>query len=124
MGYNVKAPSFGKRAKILEFIARTRLFVLMLDLQCNELILQIFTYFIVGKRHSNKVKTYMFDTLSMILDEEDDICRMLQSDLLAIWREELVVSPRAYKLAKGLIEHKVERFKGQMSKRELISLGF
>ncbi|GLJ41675.1 hypothetical protein SUGI_0862550 [Cryptomeria japonica] len=37
--YNVKDPTFGKGAKILEIIARTRSFVLMLDLQCNELIL-------------------------------------------------------------------------------------
>ncbi|XP_059068575.1 sister chromatid cohesion protein PDS5 homolog C-like [Cryptomeria japonica] len=123
--YNVKDPTFGKRAKILEIIARTRSFVLMLDLQCNELTLQMFNCFIaeIKKRHSDKVKTNMFDILSMILDEDDDIYRKLKSDLLAIWREELVVSPCAYKFSKRLIEQKIERFREQMTEKELISMG-
>ncbi|GLJ34501.1 hypothetical protein SUGI_0693840 [Cryptomeria japonica] len=77
----------------------------------------------IRKIHLDKVKTNMLDILSMILDEDDKICRQLQLDLLAIWREELVVSPCAYKLAKGLIEQKIERFRGEMTEKELISLG-
>ncbi|GLJ26618.1 hypothetical protein SUGI_0517170 [Cryptomeria japonica] len=120
----VTALTFGKRDKILDIMAWTRSFVLMLDLQCDELILQIFNYSIVEikNRHSDKVKTNMFDILSMILDEDDDICKQLQLHLLAIWREELVVSPCAYKLAKWLIEQKIESFRGQMTEKELISL--
>ncbi|GLJ06598.1 hypothetical protein SUGI_0042770 [Cryptomeria japonica] len=116
--YNVKDPTFGKRAKILDIIARTRSFVLMLDLQCNELILQMFNCVIaeIRKCHSDKVKRYMFNILSMILDEDDDICRKLKTDLLAIWREELVVSPCAYKFSKRLFEQKTERFREQMMK--------
>ncbi|GLJ15580.1 hypothetical protein SUGI_0256080 [Cryptomeria japonica] len=77
--YNVKDPTFGKRDKILEVMARTRSFNLMLDLQCEELILQMFNCFIAEtrKHHSEKAKTNMFDILSMILDEDDDIYRQL-----------------------------------------------
>lgn len=57
----------------------------------------------------------------MILDEDDDICKQLQSDLLAIWRKEL--APCAYEFSKGLIEQKIGRFREQMTGRELISMG-
>lgn len=60
--HDFKALTFGKRAKILEIMAWTRSFVLMLDLQCDELILQMFNCFIaeIKKRHSDKVKSNMF----------------------------------------------------------------
>ncbi|GLJ11558.1 hypothetical protein SUGI_0171080 [Cryptomeria japonica] len=114
---DVKALTFGKRDKILDIMAWMGSFFLMLDLKCHELILQMFNCFIVEirKHHSDKDKINMFDILSMILDEDNDICRQLQLDVLAIWREELVVSPCAYKLAKGLIEQKIERFRGQIT---------
>ncbi|GLJ14837.1 hypothetical protein SUGI_0241370 [Cryptomeria japonica] len=85
---DVRAPTFGKRAKILEIVATTRLFVLTLDLQCDKLVLQMFHCFIaeITKCHPDKVKTDMFDILSMIFDENDDVCIKLWSYLLDIWR--------------------------------------
>ncbi|GLJ45395.1 hypothetical protein SUGI_0955770 [Cryptomeria japonica] len=61
--------------------------------------------------------------LSSIVDEDDDICKQLQLDLLAIWRKEHNISPMAYEFSKGLIEQKIERFKKQMTENELISMG-
>ncbi|GLJ13045.1 hypothetical protein SUGI_0204020 [Cryptomeria japonica] len=102
-------------------MARTRSFVLMLDLHHDELILQMFQCFIaeIKKRHPNKVKTDMFDILSMILDENDTVCEQLRSDLLDIWRIELHVSAIAYDFARSLIE----KFMEQLTSEELVMWG-
>ncbi|GLJ10891.1 hypothetical protein SUGI_0137390 [Cryptomeria japonica] len=104
--HDVKAPTFGKRDKILEIMTRTRSFILMLDLQCDKSILQIFQYFvaIIREHHPDKVKTYMFDILSMILDENDGVCKQLRFDLLDIWRRELHVSTASYNISRSLVE--------------------
>lgn len=39
---DVKGPTFGKRAKILETMTRVRPFAIMIDLKCNDTILQMF----------------------------------------------------------------------------------
>ncbi|GLJ34090.1 hypothetical protein SUGI_0685290 [Cryptomeria japonica] len=120
-----KAPTFGRRTKILEIMARARSFILMLDLQCDKMILHMFHCFIVEirKRHPNKVKIAMFDILSMILDEKDAICEQMRSDLLGIWRTKLHVSAAAYDLSRNLIELEVEKFREQLTSEELIMGG-
>ncbi|GLJ44367.1 hypothetical protein SUGI_0929800 [Cryptomeria japonica] len=120
-----KAPTFNRRTKNLDITARTRSFVLMLDLHCDELILQMFQCFIaeIRKRHPNKVKTDIFDILSMILDENDIVCEQLRSDLLHIWRTELRVSATAYDFPRSLIELKIEKFREQLNSEELVMWG-
>ncbi|GLJ07342.1 hypothetical protein SUGI_0064820 [Cryptomeria japonica] len=122
---DVKASTFGKRPRILEIVARTRSFVIMLDLKCDKLILQMFNCFIVEirKRHPDKVKSNMFNILSMILDENDDVCMQLRSDLLDIWRRELHVSAATYDLSRSLVELKIDKFREQFTTEELITLG-
>ncbi|GLJ48209.1 hypothetical protein SUGI_1018040 [Cryptomeria japonica] len=68
-------------------MARTRSFVLMLDLHCDELVLQMFHCFIavIRKHHPNRVKTDMYDILSMILDESD-----------AVWEEKNFLEESTY----------------------------
>lgn len=67
-----------------------RLCYLLFDFGWNDLILQLFNYFIsrIRKHHSDSVKTSMFNILSLILDEDEDVCKQLQLDLLFIWRRE------------------------------------
>ncbi|GLJ24258.1 hypothetical protein SUGI_0462510 [Cryptomeria japonica] len=122
--YDEKVPTFN-RTKFLDIMARTRSFVLMLDLHYDELILQMFQCFIaeIRKRHPNKVKTDMFDTLSTILDENDTICEQLQFDLLDIWRLELHVSASAYDFARSLIELNIEKFRERLTSKELVMWG-
>ncbi|GLJ29911.1 hypothetical protein SUGI_0591330 [Cryptomeria japonica] len=123
--HGVKAPTFGKRAKILEIMARTRSFVLMLDLQCDKLILQMFHCFIaiIRKCHPDKVKIDMLDILSMILDEKDDVCKQMRYDLINIWRRKMHISAIAFDLLRSLVELKIERFREQLTTKELISWG-
>ncbi|GLJ36777.1 hypothetical protein SUGI_0741380 [Cryptomeria japonica] len=113
-----KSPAFNSSAKILDIVPGTRSFILMLDLQ-------MFHCFIaeIRKRHPNKVKTNMFDILSMILDENDTVCKQLRSELLDIWRSELHVSAAAYDFSRSLVELKIEKFREQLTTEELISWG-
>ncbi|GLJ08631.1 hypothetical protein SUGI_0092670 [Cryptomeria japonica] len=71
-----KAPTSNRRTKKLDIVARTRFFFIMLVLHRDELILQMFQCFIteIRQHHPNKVKTDIFDILSMILDENDIVC--------------------------------------------------
>lgn len=61
--------------------------------------------------------------MSLILDEDDNICKQLHSDLLAIWTKEHKISPIAYELSKGLIKLKIENFNKHMTENELNSKG-
>ncbi|XP_057821645.2 sister chromatid cohesion protein PDS5 homolog C-like [Cryptomeria japonica] len=120
-----KDPTFNRRTKNLDIMARTRSFVLMLDLHYDELILQMFQCLIaeIRKRHPNKLKTDMFDILSMILDENDTVCKQLRYNLLDIWRTKLHVSATAYDFARSFIELKIEKFREQLTSEELVMWG-
>lgn len=45
--------------------------------------------------------------MSVILDEDDDTYKQLQSNLLIVWRKEQAISPIAYEFSKNLVEHKI-----------------
>jgi len=42
---NINSPSFGRRVTILETVAKIRSCVMMLDLECDDLILEMFHIF-------------------------------------------------------------------------------
>ena len=102
---DTRQPSFDRRVRILETVAKVRSYVVMIDLKCDDLILKMFQCFFakIRKYHAGNVITTMHTILSLILDE-DDISQQLLSNLLAIWRKEQVVSPIAHELSKGLVE--------------------
>lgn len=53
-------PTFGKRLKILEFMIRVKSYDIMLYLECNDLILQMFQcIFNIKEYYPNNVKTNM-----------------------------------------------------------------
>ncbi|GLJ23322.1 hypothetical protein SUGI_0441250 [Cryptomeria japonica] len=122
---DVKGPTFRKRAKILETMTRVRSFMMVIDLKCNDTILQMFQCLLteIRKHYPNNVRVFMQIIMSIILDEDDDICKKLQSNLLPIWRKKKAISPIAYELCKNLVKHKIEKFKELLTKEELTSLG-
>ncbi|GLJ47207.1 hypothetical protein SUGI_0996470 [Cryptomeria japonica] len=122
---DVKGHTFGKRAKILETMTRVKLFTIIIDLKCKNMILQMFQCFLteIRKYHPNNVRAWMQTIVFVILDEDDDICKKLQSNLLAIWWKEQAISPIAYEFSKNLVEHKIEKFKELLTEEELTSLG-
>jgi len=57
---NSMDPTFGKKLQVLEIMAITRTCEIMFDLECNDLILQMFQcFFSIRRHHSHPVKTHM-----------------------------------------------------------------
>ena len=103
--YNCAGSTFGRKIKVLEAMAMTRTYEVMIDLECDGLVLQMFQCFFSIRRHRFDIAiAHMQSILSSCMGDRDAICRELQTRLLSIWRREQLVSPAAYELAQGLIE--------------------
>lgn len=57
---DVNSPSFGRRVVILETLARYRSCVVMLDLECNDLINEMFHTFFTVVRYSLLCNSFNF----------------------------------------------------------------
>ncbi|XP_008805490.2 sister chromatid cohesion protein PDS5 homolog A isoform X2 [Phoenix dactylifera] len=105
---DINSPSFGRRVVILETLARYRSCVVMLDLECNDLIYEMFgTFFsVVSDDHPQNVLTSMQTIMSLIFDESEDIQDNLLSTILsALGRKRNDYSMAARRLAMNVIEH-------------------
>ncbi|KAH9307102.1 hypothetical protein KI387_011506, partial [Taxus chinensis] len=71
---NIASPYFGKRVKILETMAEVRSCVLMLDLDCDDLIFHMFEVFlaVIDDRHSENVLHAMQTIMSLVLNEYEE----------------------------------------------------
>ncbi|KAK1293098.1 hypothetical protein QJS10_CPB17g00422 [Acorus calamus] len=97
---DINSPSFGRRVVILETLARYKSCVVMLDLECNDLINQMFSTFlgVISDDHPDSVLTSMQTIMVLLLDESEDI------------QESLDVS----KAARGLAMKVIERCAGKL----------
>ena len=87
-----EGPTFGKRLEILEVMDLVRVYDLMFELECDDLILQMFQCFFSNrKHHPDIVIAHMQSILSSCMRGYDAICRELQTRLLSIWRREQFV---------------------------------
>ncbi|KAK4369677.1 hypothetical protein RND71_009152 [Anisodus tanguticus] len=79
---DINSPSFGRRVVILETIARYRSCVVMLDLECDDLINDMFRTFlnVVRDEHQDSILTSM-QTIMVVLIEE---CEDIREDLLHV----------------------------------------
>uniref|UniRef100_A0A0D9WPC5 Uncharacterized protein n=1 Tax=Leersia perrieri TaxID=77586 RepID=A0A0D9WPC5_9ORYZ len=105
---DVNSQSFDKRVAILETVARYRACVVMLDLECNDLIADMFRSFleIISENHETKIVSSMQSIMALIIDESEDIEESLLHVLLsALGRKKTGVSMPARKLARHVIEH-------------------
>eukprot|EP01018_Ginkgo_biloba_P036140 Gb_09525 [translate_table: standard] len=105
---DISSPSFGRRVTILETVAKVRSCVVMLDLECDDLILEMFQHFFATARenHPENVITSMRTIMTLVLDESEDISQQLLSVLLtSLRREKRDVSPAAHRLAIHVAEH-------------------
>ncbi len=116
---NNKRPTFGKKLEILEVTTMVRTYDIMFDLECDDLILQMFQcFFSIRKHHPDMVKTNMQSILSSVMGGLEAICRKLQCRLLAIWRKAQSVSPTAYELSERLAKQNIRFFRRQLTKEE------
>ncbi|KAL6567565.1 hypothetical protein OROGR_001233 [Orobanche gracilis] len=83
---DTKAPSFARRVVILETLARYRSCVVMLDLECDDLINEMFnTFFAVARdEHSEDILTSMQTIMEVVLEESEDVPQNLLLTLLSV----------------------------------------
>ncbi|KAJ0081710.1 hypothetical protein Patl1_09599 [Pistacia atlantica] len=77
---DTSGPSFGRRVVILETLAKYRSCVVMLDLECDDLVNQMFSTFfdVASDDHPENVLSSMQTIMIVLLEESEDI----QEDLL------------------------------------------
>ena len=120
---NSAGSTFGKKLEILGSIATFETYVIMFDLECDDLILQMFQcFFNIRRHHSDTVITHMQSILSSCMRDCEAIFQELQTRVLSIWRREKLVSPVVYELAQGLVEQNIGLFRRKLTREELLQL--
>ncbi|RZC54499.1 hypothetical protein C5167_013360 [Papaver somniferum] len=68
------SPYFSKRVEILETVARLKCCLLMLDIGCSNLVVEMFTVFFaaVRKQHQQSLKQSMLSIMSLIIEDLDE----------------------------------------------------
>ncbi|XP_038893526.1 sister chromatid cohesion protein PDS5 homolog B isoform X2 [Benincasa hispida] len=101
-------PSFGRRVVILETLAKYRSCVVMLDLDCDDLVNEMFSTFLAVARedHPESVLSSMQTIMVVLLEESEDIREELLFTLLStLGRNKSNVSSAARKLAMNVIQN-------------------
>ncbi|KAL3850966.1 hypothetical protein ACJIZ3_012848 [Penstemon smallii] len=109
---DTNSPSFGRRVIILETLARYRSCVVMLDLECDDLINEMFnTFFTVARdEHPENVLTSMQTIMEVILEESEDVQENILLTLLsALGHNKEDITMAARRLAMNVIEHCAEK---------------
>ncbi|KAJ0791644.1 putative sister chromatid cohesion protein Pds5 [Helianthus annuus] len=103
---DTKGPSYGRRVTILETVAKYRSCVVMLDLECDDLINEMFTTFfaVASDGHSETVITSMKTIMVALLEESEDINQdLLLIILRVLGRNKKAITMAARKLAMSVI---------------------
>ncbi|CAN6479783.1 unnamed protein product [Victoria cruziana] len=71
----INSPSFGRSTAILETLAKYRSCVVMLDLECNNLVAEVFTTFlsVASNDHPEAVLVSMETIMILLVDESEDV---------------------------------------------------
>uniref|UniRef100_A0A2N9IPL3 Uncharacterized protein n=1 Tax=Fagus sylvatica TaxID=28930 RepID=A0A2N9IPL3_FAGSY len=103
---HVSSRYYTKAIFILDTIAKVKSCLVMLDLECDALVVKMFQTFlkIIRSNHSPIVFSAMETIMTMVIDESDDISLALLSPLLAsVQQENETVSPISWKLGKKVV---------------------
>ncbi|CAH9086168.1 unnamed protein product [Cuscuta europaea] len=106
--------SFVKRAMVLETVCKVRLCVVMLDLECDELIYRMFQYFLktIREYHPNNIFSSMKSIMTVVLEESEDISMDLVTYLLAsVKNENEEIKPIGKRLAESVFMHCADKLK-------------
>ncbi|GER52831.1 sister chromatid cohesion protein pds5 [Striga asiatica] len=105
---DTRAPTFANRVVILDTLARYRSCVVMLDLECDDLINEMFNTFfaVVRDEHHENVLTSMQTIMEVLIEESEDVQENLVLTLLSVLgRDEEDVTMAARRLAMSVIEN-------------------
>ncbi|KAK8505622.1 hypothetical protein V6N13_073399 [Hibiscus sabdariffa] len=99
--------SFDKRVSILETVAKVRLCVVMLDLECDALIIEMFRHFLKSIRdhHPETISASMVTIMTLLLEESEDASVELLSPILATVKRD---NEEVHSVAKGLAQRVLE----------------
>ncbi|XP_076951233.1 uncharacterized protein LOC143624472 [Bidens hawaiensis] len=117
--------SYAKRASILETVSKVRSCVIMLDLECDGLIVEMFEHFLKSVRdyHMDSVFPSMENIMVLVLEESEEIpVEMLKPLLASVKKDTKGVSPTARKLGEGVLLKSADKLKPYL-KPALVSLG-
>ncbi|KAG7536034.1 Armadillo-type fold [Arabidopsis suecica] len=120
---DVSGPSFGRRVVILETVAKYRSCVVMLDLECDDLVKEVFTTFLDVARddHPDIVFSSMQNIMIVLLEESEDVQEHLLLILLSkLGRNRSDVRDAARRLAMKVIEQCAPKVESEI-KQFLIS---
>lgn len=105
---DTSGPSFGRRVVILETLAKYRSCVVMLDLECDDLVNEMFSTFfaVASDDHSESVLSSMQTIMVVLLEESEDVREDLLFVILSILgRNRSDITMAARRLAMNVIEH-------------------
>uniref|UniRef100_A0A7N0R8M1 Uncharacterized protein n=1 Tax=Kalanchoe fedtschenkoi TaxID=63787 RepID=A0A7N0R8M1_KALFE len=108
------SPSYSKRTCILETVAKVRSCVVMLDLECDELILEMFRHFIKAIRdyHPENVFSCMENIMNRVIEESEEISSELLFCILdTVKKDNEEVTPVAHKLMTRVIETSADKLR-------------
>ncbi|KAK4747071.1 hypothetical protein SAY87_026108 [Trapa incisa] len=117
--------SYTRRTSILEILAKVRSCVVLLDLECDALVIEMFQHFLKAIRdhHPERVFSSMETIMTLVLEESEDISPGLLSPILdTLKRDDEGVLPIAKRLGEKVLQNcstKLKDFLGQA----MISLG-
>ncbi|KAI5403849.1 hypothetical protein KIW84_051121 [Lathyrus oleraceus] len=112
--HDISSRSYVKRRAILETVAKVRSCVVMLDLECDGLILEMFQHFLkaIREHHPENVFSSMETIMTLVLEESEEISFDLLSPLLdSIKKDNEEVSPIARKLGERVLENCATKIK-------------
>ncbi|KAJ6380523.1 hypothetical protein OIU77_029422 [Salix suchowensis] len=102
------SPSYGRRVVILETLAKYRSCVVMLDLECDDLVNKMFSAFftVASDDHQESVLSSMQTIVVVLIEESEDVREDLLLVILSVLgRNRSDISMAGRKLALNVIEH-------------------
>ncbi|KAK2398951.1 nucleolar protein dao-5 [Trifolium repens] len=105
--HDKSSPWYAERILILDSVAKARLGVVMLDLECDALILEMFQKFFktIREHHQENVFSSMKTIMVHVIEESDNISLDLLSPILdSLNKKNEVVLPIARKLGESVLE--------------------
>ncbi|KAL5980453.1 hypothetical protein ACLOJK_028361 [Asimina triloba] len=112
--HDLSSTSYAKRVSILETVAKVRSCVVMLDLECDALILVMFQHFFRAIRdsHPDNVFSSMETIMTLVIEESEDISSELLSLILSsVKKEDKDVSRISCRLGEKVIANCAEKLK-------------
>nr|XP_043606099.1 protein IWS1 homolog [Erigeron canadensis] len=117
--------TYDKRISIIDTVCKVRLCVIMLDLECDDLIVKMFQHFLTSVRdhHLGKVFLSMRNIMALVLEESEDISLDILKPLLSSMKNNSEgVLPVARKLGEEVVKRSADKLQPCL-KQALKNLG-